>query len=30
LSDGCEKTLIFFKGIKCKFTNLPLSLKIFE
>ena len=27
--DGCKKNLIFFKCIKCKFTNLPLSLKIF-
>jgi len=23
----CEEILIFFKGVKCYFTNLPLSIK---
>jgi len=28
--DGCEEILNFFKGVKRKFTNLPLFLKIYE
>jgi len=25
--DGCERILICFKGVKCYFTDLPLSIK---
>jgi len=25
--DGCERILIFFKGVKCYFTDLPLFIK---
>jgi len=28
--NGCEEILIFFKSVKCKFTNLSLFSKIFE